>query len=206
MYFPTPLKSLLFSEYTIAYAISLEWHFPLLSGSPAFKVHHEMVPLQVLSLTQSVLWHRISSSLSSPIASVTLYNYTLFIMSSTRTRIPGLEQSFFIFIFPVPSISSDIYDNDERKNIKIISVNSKGNQPWIFSLEGLMLKLKLQYFGHLVWRADSLEKTLMLKDWKQEKEATEDEMIGLYYCLNGHESEQIPGDNKGQGSLVCCSP
>ena len=38
----------------------------------------------------------------------------------------------------------------------------KGNQPWILSLEGLMLKQKLQYFGHLMWRADSLEKTLML--------------------------------------------
>ena len=41
------------------------------------------------------------------------------------------------------------------------SVNSKGNQPE-YSLEGLMLKLKLQYFGHLMGRADSLPKTLML--------------------------------------------
>ena len=40
-------------------------------------------------------------------------------------------------------------------------VRSKGDQPWV-SLEGLMLKLKLQYFGHLMWRVDSLEKTLML--------------------------------------------
>ena len=40
-------------------------------------------------------------------------------------------------------------------------VNPKGNQPWIVT-EGLMLKLKLQYFGHLMWQADSLEKTLML--------------------------------------------
>ena len=48
-----------------------------------------------------------------------------------------------------------------------------------YSLEGLMLKLKLQYFGHLIWRADLLEMTLMLgKDWRQkEKEATEDEMV-----------------------------
>ena len=40
-------------------------------------------------------------------------------------------------------------------------VNPKGNQSWIF-LEGLILKLKLQYIGHLMWRTDSLEKTLML--------------------------------------------
>ena len=42
------------------------------------------------------------------------------------------------------------------------TVNPKGNQPWI-SLERLILKLKLQYFGHLMWRTDSLEKALMLR-------------------------------------------
>ena len=44
---------------------------------------------------------------------------------------------------------------------KIQSVHSKGDQSWVF-IEGLMLKLKLQYFGHLMQRIDSLEKTLML--------------------------------------------
>ena len=48
-----------------------------------------------------------------------------------------------------------------------------------YSLEGLMLKLKLQYFGHLMRRANSLKKTLMLvKTGQEEKEATEDEMVG----------------------------
>ena len=51
--------------------------------------------------------------------------------------------------------------------------------PWI-SLEGLMLKLKLQYFGHLMRRVDALEKTLM--DWGQEeKGTTEDEMAGWHH-------------------------
>ena len=45
------------------------------------------------------------------------------------------------------------------KEIKL--VNPKGNQSWIF-IEGLMLKLKIRYFGHLIWKTDSLEKTLML--------------------------------------------
>ena len=45
---------------------------------------------------------------------------------------------------------------------EIQPVHSKGDQSW-FSLEGMMLKLKLQYFGHLMQRADSLEKTLMLR-------------------------------------------
>ena len=44
---------------------------------------------------------------------------------------------------------------------EIQPVHSEGDQPWI-SLEGMMLKLKLQYFGHLMRRADSLEKTLKL--------------------------------------------
>ena len=48
-----------------------------------------------------------------------------------------------------------------------------------YSLEGLMLKLKLQYFGHLMWKVDSLEKTLMLGkiEGKKEKRAAEDEMV-----------------------------
>ena len=75
-----------------------------------------------------------------------------------------------------------------------------------YSLEGLMLKLKLQYFGHLMWRADSLEKTLMLgKTGRQEKGSTENEMVGWHHRLDGHESEQAPGVGDGQRSLVCCS-
>ena len=59
------------------------------------------------------------------------------------------------------------------------------------SLEGLMLKLKLQYFGHLMRRVDSLEKTLMLGGiWGQEeKGTTEDEMAGWHHRLDGRESE-----------------
>ena len=56
------------------------------------------------------------------------------------------------------------------------------------SLEGLMLRLKLQYFGHLMRRVDSLEKTDAGKDWGQEeKGTTEDEMAGWHHRLNGCE-------------------
>ena len=76
-----------------------------------------------------------------------------------------------------------------------------------YSLEGLMLKLKLQYFGHLMQITDSLEKTLMLKDWRQEEKGrTEDEVIGWHHRLHGHEFEQALGVGEGQGSLMCCSP
>ena len=59
------------------------------------------------------------------------------------------------------------------------------------SLEGLMLKLKLQYFGHLMQRVDSLEKTLMQGGigGQEEKGTTEDEMAGWHHRLEGHESE-----------------
>ena len=59
------------------------------------------------------------------------------------------------------------------------------------SLEGLMLKLKLQYFGHLMRRVDSLEKTLMLGGigGQEEKGTTEDEMAGWHHCLDGHAFE-----------------
>ena len=58
------------------------------------------------------------------------------------------------------------------------------------SLEGLMLKLKLQYFGHLMRRVDSLEKTLMLGGMRgEEKGTTEDEMAGWHHRLDGHEFE-----------------
>ena len=76
-----------------------------------------------------------------------------------------------------------------------------------YSLEGLMLKLKLQYFGHLMRRTDSFWKDPDAgKDWRQEKGTTEDEMVGWHHRLNGHEFEQAPGVGDGQGSLVCCSP
>ena len=83
---------------------------------------------------------------------------------------------------------------------------SKGNQSWIF-IGRMMLKLKLQYFGHLMQRTDSLEKTLLLgKIEGNEKEMTEDEMVGWHHQLDGHELEQAPGVGDGQGSLVCNSP
>ena len=89
-----------------------------------------------------------------------------------------------------------------RSNQSILKELSPG-----CSLEGLMLKLKLQYFGHLMWRADSFEKTLMLgKKWGQKKRASEDEMAGWHHWCNGHELGQTLGNDEEQGGLVCCSP
>ena len=72
-----------------------------------------------------------------------------------------------------------------------------------YSLEGLILKLKLQYFGHPTWNTNSLDSEAE-KDWRQEKEAmTKDEMIGWHHRL---ESERVLGVGDEQGSLACWTP
>ena len=70
-----------------------------------------------------------------------------------------------------------------------------------YSLEGL--KLKVQYFGHLMWRTDLLERPWFWERLKaEEKGMAEDEMVGWHHRLNGHECEQAPGAGDGQGGLA----
>ena len=90
-----------------------------------------------------------------------------------------------------------------RSNQSILKEISPG-----CSLEGMMLKLKLQYFGHLMRKVDSLEKDSDAgRDWGQEERGmTEDEMAGWHHRVNGHEFGWTPGVGDGQGGLVCCSP
>ena len=75
-----------------------------------------------------------------------------------------------------------------------------------YSLEGLMLKL--QYFGHLMRIADSLENTLMLEkiEGRRRKGETEGEMVRYHHQHNGHYFAQTQADSVGQRSLACCSP
>ena len=77
-----------------------------------------------------------------------------------------------------------------------------------YPLEGLMLKLKLQYSVHLMWKSWLIRKDSDTgKDLRQEeKGTTKDEMVGWHHQLNGHEFEQALGDGDGQGILVYCSP
>ena len=87
-----------------------------------------------------------------------------------------------------------------RSNQSILKEISPG-----CSVEGMMLKLKLQYFSHLMWKVDSLEKTLMLGGiGGRRRRGWQDEMAGWHHLLDGHESEWTPGDGDGQGGLVCC--
>ena len=74
-----------------------------------------------------------------------------------------------------------------------------------YSLEGLRLKLKLQYFGHLMQRADSLEKTLMLERIEGRRSGQQRMRWLDGISDNGNEFEETLGDSEGQGVLVCCS-
>ena len=71
-------------------------------------------------------------------------------------------------------------------------------------MEGLMLKLKLQYFDHLMQRANSFKKTLILG--KTEVQRRRRQRMRWLDGVNGLEFEQAPGDGEGQGSLSCYSP
>ena len=102
-----------------------------------------------------------------------------------------------------------------RKLLRVLWTARRSNQSILkeispeYSLEGLMLKLKLH---PVLWPPDA-KNWLITKDphvgqdWRQEEKGTaEDEMVGWYHQLDGHEFEQAPGVGDGQGSLVCCSP
>ena len=88
-----------------------------------------------------------------------------------------------------------------RSNQSILKEISPG-----ISLEGMMLKLKLQYFGHLNAKSWLIGKDSDAgRDWGQaEKGTTEDEMAGWHHWLDGRESEWTPGVGDGQGGLACC--
>ena len=76
-----------------------------------------------------------------------------------------------------------------------------------YSLEGLMLKLKLQYLGTLMGTASSLEKSLILGMIEGRRRRGHQSMMAeWHHWCNGHELGQTPGDGEGQGGLVCCSP
>ena len=82
---------------------------------------------------------------------------------------------------------------------EIQPVHPKGDHSWVF-IEGLMLKMKLQYFGHLMQRVDLLEKTLMLGGIGGRRRRGQQRMR----WLDGREFEWTLGVGDGQGGLACC--
>ena len=100
-----------------------------------------------------------------------------------------------------------------RRLLRVLLTARKSNQSILkeinpeYSLERLMLTLKLQHFGHLLQKSWLTGKDPDAgKGWGQEKGTTEDKMVGWHHWLNGHEFEQAPGDSERQWNLACCSP
>ena len=87
------------------------------------------------------------------------------------------------------------YNNRNKVHSKCNALNHPETIPSPQSVEGLMLKLKLQYFGHLMQRVDSLEKTLMLGKVEGGRRSGWQRM-SWHHCFSGHESEQTLGDRK----------
>ena len=103
-----------------------------------------------------------------------------------------------------------------RKLLRVPWIARRSNQSILkeispeYAVEGLMLKLKLQYFGHLMGRTDSLEKRKKPWCWERLKAGGEGDDRGWdgwwHHQLDGHEFEQVLEVGDGQGSLECCSP
>ena len=109
---------------------------------------------------------------------VVMYGYESWTVKAERRKIDASELWCWRRLLRVPWTA-------RRSNQPILKEISPG-----ISLEGMMLRLKLQYLGHLMRRVDSLEKTDAGRDWGQEeKGTTEDEVAGWHHGLDGHESE-----------------
>ena len=128
---------------------------------------------------------------------VVMYGYKSWVIKKAeRQRIDPFELWCWRRLFRVPWTA-------RRSNY----FSPKGNQPWI-----LIGRTDAKADAPTLWAPDVKSQLIGKdsdagKDWGQEeKGVTENEMIGWRHWLNGHEFEQTPGDDEGQGSLACCSP
>ena len=147
-----------------------------------FKSRHITLPVKV-RLVKAVVF---------PVVMYGCESWT--VRKAERWRIDTFELWCWKRLLRVPSTA-------RNSNQSILKETNPG-----ISLEGMMLKLKFQYFGHLMWRADSLEKSLMLGGiGGRRRRERQDEMAGWHHGLNGHEFEWTLGVGDGQGSLACCN-
>ena len=121
-----------------------------------------------------------------------------------------MSQSILVTLFGVYKIKLWYWRRLESaldcKEIKLVNPIKEINPE--YPLEGLMLKLKLQYFGHLTQRVKSLEKTLILGKTECKRRRGRQRMRWLDSITDSMdmEFEQTPENSEGQGSLACCSP
>ena len=132
-----------------------------------------------------------------------------------------LQHSFFVDLLRMAILISLLLLQHHNSKASILQCSAKSRVPWTVrrsnqsilkeispgcSLEGLMLKLKLQYFGHLMQSWLIGKDCDAGRDWGQEeKGTTEDEMAGWHHQLDGQEFGWTPGVGDGQGGLACCN-
>ena len=127
--------------------------------------------------------------------------------SSSHVRLWELDKEGWVlknWCFQIVVLEKTLESHLDCKEIK--TVDSKGHQPW-----RLIGKTDAEVKAPILWPSDAKNQLIGKdpnagKDWVQEKGVTEDEMVGWYHQLNGHEFEQSLGQSEGQGSLACCSP
>ena len=138
-----------------------------------------MTNLDSILKTRDITWPTKVSLVKAMVFAVVMYGCESWtIKKSEHRRIDDFELWYWRRLLRTPWTT-------RRSNQSILKEISPE-----YSLEGLMLKLKLQYFGHLIRRVDSLEKTLMLGGIRaRRRRGRQDEMAGWHHRLDGHESE-----------------
>ena len=159
--------------------------------------HPYVTPRKTIALTRQTFVGKVMSLLFNMLSRLVI----TFLPRSKHLLISWLQSPSAVISEP-PKNSIVDFKEQLRSNQSILKeINPE------YSLEGLMLKLKLQYFGQLMWRATHWKRFWCWERLGQEvKGETEDEMVGWHHQLNGHEFQQTLGDSEGEGSLGCCSP
>ena len=148
------------------------------------------------------IWHiagALTKSLQRVIPAMKLKDLEGSIWKSRNITLPTKVHLVKAMVFPVVTYRCECWRIDAfelwywRRLLRVPWTARRSNQSILkeispkYSLEGLMLKLKLQYFGHLKWRAKSLDAG---RDWRQEeKGTTKDKKVGWHHWLNGHAFE-----------------
>ena len=133
------------------------------------------------------------------------YRQKLFYLSP-QTNSPAILRGFDTFFCFVSYNTLESPLTARRSNQSILKeINPE------YSSEGLMLKLKLRCFGHLMWSTNLLEKTLMLGNIEGQRKRGQQRLRWLGRVTNSMDSmdtrsEQTPGNSNRQGSLACCGP
>ena len=135
---------------------------------------------------------RLVKAMVFPVVMYGCENWT--VKKAEHQRIEAFELWYWRRLLRVPWTA-----RSNQSILKVISLE--------YSLERLMLKLKLQYFGHLMQRTNSLEKTLKLRKTEgKRRSGWQGDMVGWHHHLNGHEFKQALGVGDGKGSLASYTP